>query len=200
MTITNGYTTLTAIKAKGALGFGDSNDYDTMLEQIIEAVSRKIDLRCRRVFYKGTQTRYYTPDNPALLMTHDIVEAASFELYADNDGDGVFETQWQSTDYVLEPFDAETDGVPYTMVRRATSGVWAFPNVTKGVKIVAKFGYPNLPAPIVSACLLQSERLFKRYATPLGSESLSAFGTTTLQMPALDPDVEDLIAPYRRLV
>lgn len=199
MTITNGYTDLITLKESGALNLtGDT--YDALLEYVIESASRQIDNLCRRFFYSVSQTRYYTPDNPSLLFVHDIASSSGITLSTDSNADGTYEQTWASTDYVLEPYDAVTDGLPYTMIRRAYNGSYAFLNLRKSVKIVATFGFPSVPKPVVTACILQSERVFKRFATPLGSESLSAFGTTTLQMPELDPDVERMLAPYRRLV
>ena len=55
MAITNGYATLTEIKA--ALGINDNVD-DTRLELAVETASREIDQFCNRTFYNaGTAAR-----------------------------------------------------------------------------------------------------------------------------------------------
>jgi hypothetical protein len=83
-------------------------------------------------------------------------------------------------------------------VEVAPNGQFSFPaKVRKGVKITAKWGWPTaVPPAIKQACLLQSSRLFKRFATPLGSESMTALGRMTLTIPNLDPDVQQLISRY----
>jgi hypothetical protein len=47
--------------------------------------------------------------------------------------------------------------------------------------------------------VLQATRLFKRYITPLGQSAATAIGTINLTIPALDPDVTQLLRPYERL-
>jgi len=68
------------------------------------------------------------------------------------------------------------------------------------VKIAASFGWAAVPKPINRACVLQATRLFKRYVTPLGQAGATTIGTITLTIPALDPDVTMLLAPYKQII
>lgn len=201
MTIVNGYCTLADLKHTNRLNFNDSDSVsDEMLEGIIEAVSRRIDDECHRVFYSDSDevSRYYTAVNSEYIFTDDICSPSSdIGIETDTNGDGTFDDTFSFTDFYPEPFNAELDGVPYQKIVVSYSGNFLFPkNVRRGVKVTAKFGWASVPKPIQQACMLQSERLFKRFSTPLGSESMTALGRMTLSIPSLDPDVELLISRY----
>lgn len=201
MTIVNGYCTLDDLKHTNALNIdsSDSNS-DDFLEAIIEAVSRLIDNKCHRVFYADSDdvVRYFTARTSTDLFVNDIASPSSdVTVEIDTNGDGTYDNTLASTDFILEPYNAELDGEPYQKITISDNGQFLFPaKVKKGVKVTAKWGWQSVPTPIQKGCLLQSERVFKRYSTPLGSESMTALGKMTLSIPSLDPDVEFLISRY----
>lgn len=201
MTITNGYATLAQVKQGLEINDSDSGD-DTQIELIVEGVSRKFDDRCNRIFYFGSlSTRYFTALDTENLFVDDIASLASDSdvvISLDTKGDQSFDTSLSSSDFFLSPYNAEQLGVPYQKIEISPSSTRFFSkNQRKGIKIVARWGWPvAVPKPINQACILQSERLFKRFATPLGSESMTALGRMTLTIPNLDPDVEAMISRY----
>jgi len=198
MSITNGYATLGEMKDDDVLNIS-SADHDTILESVIEGVSRAIDNWTGRHFYSATETRYYTSELSDILYIDDMSTATGFLLYTDNDGDRTYENTWAATDYDLLPLNAETDGHPFTMIETTPNGSYNFPGTKKGVKITGAFGWAAVPKPINRACVLQATRLFKRYITPLGQSAMTQLGTMNLQIPKLDPDVCGLISPYQVL-
>jgi hypothetical protein len=206
MTIVHGYCDLAELKHPNRLGIQDSDsDSNVLLEGVIEAVSRRIDDECNRRFWQDSDevTRYYTASHSGYIFTDDIASPSSdITILTDGKGDGTYSDTWTLSDYSLEPYNAEQDGVPYQKIESSNNGQFLFPaKVKRGVKITAKWGWPSgPPKPIIQATLLQSERLFKRFSTPLGSESMSALGRMTLSIPALDPDVELLISRYKKIV
>jgi hypothetical protein len=207
MTITNGYCTLDELKHKSRLNIESSDSgYDDMLEGVIEAVSRKIDDACNRRFYadNSNTARYFMAIDSSFLFTGDIASRSSDSMVIeiDTNGDGTYDNTFADNDYVLEPYNADLDSVPFQKIEISSVGQFLFPKkVKKGVKVTAKWGWPgSTPLPIKQACLLQSERLFKRFATPLGSESMTTIGRMTLSIPALDVDVEQLISRYKKIV
>ena len=197
MTITNGYATLTQVKSVDVLNFSDST-HDTNLELIIEGVPRSIDVEAGRIFYAtASQTRYFTAKENDVLSVTDISSASGLAIYTDDDGDGVFENTWSSTDYVLAPYNALTDGEPAEFIETTRTGSYRFPvGVPRGVKITGTFGYPAIPPQIKYACIQQSARLYQRLKTALGVAGASATGTITFTMPKLDPDVEAMLKAY----
>ncbi len=203
MTITNGYCTLDDIKHTNRLNFNDSDSVsDDMLEGVIEAVSRKIDDACNRFFYQTTsQSRWYQTNNANYVFVDDISASSDVTVEIDNNDDGTADVTLTSANYILEPYNAELQGIPYQKITIRKSGQYLLPSrMDMAVKVTAIFGWSSVPKPIAQACMLQCERLFKRFSTPLGSESMTALGKMTLSIPSLDPDVEDLISRYKKIV
>lgn len=197
MAITNGYTDLTIMKAH--IGISDTTD-DTRLERIVTAVSREIDNHCRRRFYAATQTRYYSPVQACELIVDDILSVTS--LKTDIDGDRVYETVWATTDYDLEPANAqlESQPEPYWLIRTTPLGRYSFPCDDRSVEIVGSFGFSSSTPPVVQeACLLQSARIFERSKSAFGIAGDPNLGTVRLSA-ALDPDVKMLLSPLMRRV
>lgn len=166
---------------------------DTTLEQVIEGVSRWIDAYCNRRFYANAadEKRYYSPAYDDLLFVGDLVSITT--LKTDDDGDRVYENSWAVTDYDLEPSNAALDGAPYTEIRVAPNGNYSFPVSARGVEIDGKFGWSATPKQVKEACLLQSERLFKRKDAPFGVAGDAPSGELRL-IPRLDVDVQELLA------
>ena len=129
----------------------------------------------------------------------DISTSSGLTLVTDEDGDRTYEITWATTDYDLTSFNSTLDGWPYMMIETTPEGDYSFPGTKKGVKVTASFGWAAVPKTVVLACILQSNREYKRFNTALGQAGASAVGTITLTIPALDPDVEKLLCPYVRI-
>ena len=195
MAITNGYATLTQVKS--AMRITDNID-DTLIEMAIESASRAIDGFAMRSFYSfGTATRYYAADDSYVVQTDDIAGTA-ITLQTSSAGDGVFDQTWSPIDYQLEPTNGYTDGltVPYTRIRAVENYLYPVEADQALVKVTAVFGWPAVPIAITQACVIQSSRLFKRLDSPLGVAGFGDMGAVRVSR-YLDPDVEQLIAPYR---
>ena len=204
MTITDGYCTLDELKHTTRLNIASSDtDQDEMLEGVIESISRHIDDVTGRRFYSDTDEvpRYFTALHSTDLFVDDIASPSSdVTIETDTNGDGTFDDTWTAADFLLAPYNAEELGEPYQKIEVSDSGQFNFPKrVRKGVKVTAKWGWASVPKPIKQATLLQCERLYKRFATPLGSESLTALGRMTLSIPSLAPDVQQLISRYCKI-
>jgi hypothetical protein len=197
MTITNGYCTLAEFKARFyPAGLTDTTD-DTVIENVIEAVSRQIDNYAGRRFYVtgSDETRYFTAEESEYLSAGDVVSITT--LSTDENDDRVYERTWAATDYDLTPYNAALDGLPYTRLEITPNGSYAFPTGAKSVKIVGKWGYPATPDAINEACLIQAIRLFKRKDAPFGVMGSAEMGQLVV-IPRLDPDVKMLLDPFRK--
>lgn len=201
MAITNGYATLSDVKA--ALRITDSVD-DTLIEGVVEAASRLIDGAAMRNFYQsGTVTRYFATSDPLVLQTDDIAGTA-IVVESSPAADGNWIT-WDVTDYQLEPLNGNLDGIAwaYDRIRAIEDYVWptgnAFGDQEEAlIRITGVFGWPSVPQAIETATIIQSMRLFKRYDSPLGVAGFGDFGAVRVSR-FLDPDVEMLVQPYKKM-
>lgn len=195
--ITNGYATLAQVKA--ALRITDSVD-DTLLEMAVESASRAIDGHTGRYFYSsGTATRIYAADDASIVQIDDLGGTA-ITLQTDPDADGTWADTWAVSDYQLEPVNGIVDGLatPYTRIR--ATGDYNFPTLNGEalVKVTGVFGWSAVPTAITQACVIQSSRIFKRLDSPLGVAGFGDMGAIRVSR-YLDPDVEQLVAPFRKL-
>ena len=194
MAITNGYCTLNEIKA--ALRVTDSTD-DTLLENAVEGASRRIDGYTGRFFYQQAATvTFYTQDSYALPIP-DLVSVTT--LKTDDDGNGTYETTWTAnTDYVLNPTDTARLSRPYRRV--VATGGKTFPLTTTPalalVQLNGTWGWPSVPDDVREACILLAARGFARYNAALG---VLGFADMAIQVRSVDPDVRDMLNPYRLL-
>lgn len=201
MTITHGYCTLAELKHANRLNIQDSDsDADDMLDDIITDASRDIDDTCHRWFYTDAdsddpQVFYYTALSAGFVFTDDFRTTTDLAIEIDTNGDGVYDFTLATTDYTLEPANAVLRNIPFQkIVVRSGKGLPV--GVINGVKVTAHFGWPSVPGPIKQATLLWAERTFMRAGTPLGSNSLTAFGQMTVKVPGDDPDVMRKISRY----
>jgi len=203
LAIVNGYATLSEVKA--AARITDDID-DSLLETAIESSSRDIDAYTERVFFNTgatAVTRIYIPENIYLLETDDIIAVTSIK--SDTTGEGGFDQTWASTDYQLEPLNGLAGGIatPFTRVRAVGNYLWPIyepRDINAGqasVQIVARFGFASIPSAIKQATILSSLRAYKRYESPTGVLGFSDMGV--VRVGRLDPDVERLIQPYRKI-
>jgi hypothetical protein len=186
------YATITDLKAR--LDIDDSTD-DAMLDAVLVAASREIDLFCGRRFYRADETRYYTPEDGDMLRVDDLVSVAT--LKSDDDGDRVYETTWGTDDYDLCPDNAALDNWPYTQIEVAPSGSYAFPTGRKSVQLAGVFGWPSIPEPVHVACLVLAAWAWKRKDAIFGV--LGSIETGMIRLASLDPDTQAKLMLYRKL-
>lgn len=191
------YASLTELKA--ALSITDSVD-DTQLTTALTAASRWVDGYCGRAFgtAAGTATRDYIPSG--MYEPLYIDDATSIvEVKVDDDLDGTFVTTLTSADYEPQPVNTTTDGLvyPFTRLIPVQDGYWPVWNRQATVRVSAVYGWPAVPAEVNFATVLQASRLFKRLDAPLGVMGFGDMGVVRVSRYA-DPDVEQLLAPFRR--
>jgi hypothetical protein len=88
-------------------------------------------------------------------------------------------------------------GSPITMIRPI--GIYFQTTVAPAyLQVTAKWGWPSVPSPVTSACILLAGRLVKRGDSLLGVAGFGDLGAITVR--AIDPDVERMLRPYRNPV
>jgi len=203
LAIVNGYATLSDVKA--AARITDTID-DGLLEMAIESSSRDIDAYTERVFYSTGATavaRVYIPQDIYLVETDDIISVTT--LKSDSTGNGTFDVTWAASDYQLEPLNGRAGGIdtPATRIRAIGDYLWPVyepRNVNSNqasVQVTGVFGFASIPSAIKQATILASLRAYKRYESPTGVLGFSDIGV--VRVGRLDPDVERLVSPYRKI-
>ena len=192
--ITNGYATLTQVKA--AIGIADGFD-DSLLEMAIESASRQIDSYTERYFYNaGTAVKIFAPIDNYVCPTEDFITLSKVETSED----GVtFDTEWASDDWQQEPLNGRAGGLvtSFTQIRAVKDYYFPYVNGEATVRITGTWGWSAVPIAITQATVILASRIFKRLDSPLGIIS-GELGSMRIGF-RLDPDVQHLIDPYRRI-
>lgn len=188
------YATLAQVKAR--LSRNDDRD-DATITALITASSRMVEQLTNRRFDQTTETRYFTPTGSWYTDIDDLVSVTS--VATDIQGDRTYSETWSATDYELEPSNAAgVVAMPYTTLNIAPKGTRSFPILRRGLRIVGVWGWPAVPQPVTEATILMTIRLFKRADAPFGIVGSTDLGNLQT-LPARDPDITAMLAPYRRM-
>lgn len=194
------YTDLATVKS--ALSIGDTND-DSLITSTLDAIELAIENHTGRFFYQdGTgqspAERTYIAEEADVLFTDDIVSVSQVTI--DDDDDDVVDTDLASSDWRLEPINADKVSWPFTrLVRKlGNSDSWV---VGRMVRVKGVFGWPSVPEDVVRAVVMQTERIVKvQREAPFGVAPVPGFeGAGIRMMNRLDPNVETMLAPYVRV-
>ena len=203
MAITNGYATLAEYKAwiatRGLSGSvsTDTSD-DASIEIIIEAVSRYIEAETGRRFWKDASdaTRYYQTDDQYCVKVDDL-SAAPTTVSVDLNDNRIY-TDLASTVYELYPANAALDGLPYRQIDIIQSSGHYFPTTPRGVKVIAKFGFPSAPTDIKEATLAISQAVYGSRTGQAGSGRISFTDAGIVIRPDdVPPFAQKVISNYR---
>jgi hypothetical protein len=185
MSITHGYASV--LEFKDHLQDPRIDDEDPAVERVIESGARIIDAYTHRRFYADTvaSVRRYKSTPWTSLFVDDYVELISVTPEASF---GVLGTAYDPTSYQVAPYNAAVSGWPYNYIDNEFSRWGTY------VHVEAKWGWPSTLATITQANLMISARLWKRRESINGTLGFDEFA---LRLPATDPDVANMLAPYR---
>lgn len=203
MAVTNGYCTVAEIRDQisDTSSLADSD----LLEKAINAASRAIDKYCGRKFWQEatTSVRTYQIDDPYTAWVDDISTTSGLVIKTDTAGDGTFTTTWDSADYQLEPLNANVVAAGSTVTPYAWWRIVAIDDKTFPIhdrrttlQVTARFGWSAIPDDVNEAAILKATSLFRRKDAPFGVAGFGEFGVVRIGRG--DPDVMDLLRPYRR--
>lgn len=197
MALTDCYCTLSDLKT--ALAIEDIQD-DIGLEAAILTASRMIDDYTGRFFYRnGTTaapvTRFFTAPDSYFCAVDDFVSLN--EVATDDNFDQTYTTIWAVSDFLVEPVNNALRGWPFSRLIAIDSYIWPY-NLPQSVRVKGVWGYPSIPAEISMATKIQASRLFIRRQSPFGIAGTPELGTVRLSS-RLDPDVEALIRPFKKM-
>ncbi len=187
---------ITLSELKNSLELTNTSYADNELRMAIPAASRGVDEYCGRTFSTGgtADVRYFTPYDPRVVEVDDLISATTVE--SDYNGDGVYETTWATTDYVLEPANAPSLSKPYETLRVYPLGNQRLTLWPNSVKITGQFGWGDPPAGVKQATMIMATRLVQRARqAPFGVVGVG-FDNISVRIPSVDPDVRFLLEPY----
>lgn len=193
MALTNPYCQVTDLRTQ--LDDSSSKIDQALLERVINATSRAIERYCGgRRFWQDPSpvSRLYRPLDSDVLDVDDISSSAGLVVAT---GSG-FSTVWATTDYQLEPLNADKDDMAFAWTRIRAVGANAFdvfsPQAT--VQVTAKFGWSAVPEEVKEACILKAVHLFKRKDAPFGFAGFADFGPVRISRQ--DSDVVELLHDF----
>jgi hypothetical protein len=198
--VTNGYATLVQLREQ----FDDDGTVlpTALAERAINATSRAIDLFCGRRFWidSTVQTRVYRPEFGDLAWIDDIATITGLVVKTDTAGDGTYATTWASTDYELQPLNADANGQAYCWTRIGAVDRYLFP--TSGrvapLQVTAKFGWSAIPDGVEQACIIRAAAIFKRRESISGVAGFDGFGAVRISRQR-DPDVAALLDDFIKI-
>jgi hypothetical protein len=174
---------------KSRTGISDNYD-DAEIIGACRSVARWIDRKfCQRHFYRREATLTFAASRSGCIDLPDLVSVTA--LKTDADGDGVFETTWPSSDYLLLPENApsEAEPEPYDSIRPL---VGTFPVACTGrtnrVQIEGVWGWPSVPEPVIEAAKILSGDYLKLGGMAFGVAGYGEYGAVRARMsnPALE--------------
>jgi hypothetical protein len=194
MSINNGYATLQQVKS--AIGIQDGLD-DAAIEMAIEAASRQIDSYTERYFYNaGSAVKIFAPLDNYVCATEDFITLTKVETSEDGE---TYDTEWAADDWQAEPLNGRAGGLvtSYTQIRAVKDYFFPVSGGDATVRLTGTWGWSAVPIAITQATVILASRIFKRLDSPLGIIS-GELGSMRIGF-RLDPDVEHLISPYRKI-
>lgn len=182
-------------------------DEDAELLLAADAASRAIDLACGRTFGRvdAPEARHYTAEwyRDRWHIDIDDLMVTPVTVEVDNDCDGT--PEGEITDYRLTPVNAAAHGRPWTRIEVLPSSAVKPNGLRHGVRITARWGWTDVPFPIMYAALVQASRFWDRRENVGGMlskhrvDDVEYGWASTGANQELDPDVLASIAPYRRV-
>lgn len=194
-------TYCTTADVRAQLGDDGSKLPEALLQNAVTATSRAIERCCGRRFWADASpvARLYVTDGGDTVEVDDISAATGLVVETDLAGDGSFATTWAASDYRLGPLNADADGGAYAWHSLTSVGVQYFPATPwPALRVTALWGWSQVPDEVKQAAVIKSVSLFKRKDAPQGIAGFGDFGV--VRIGRFDPDVTDLLRPYRRPV
>lgn len=135
------YTTKVFVKVEAGIPVATTAD-DDLIDDLIDAAQKRMEIDCDRVFAASTNTtRYFHPENDVtgrtLWLNRDLASVATV-----TNGDGTLVTSGQ---YMVEPKNAVADGLPiYALTLYGNSGVvwtWSSDPDQDQIAVSGKWAY-----------------------------------------------------------
>jgi hypothetical protein len=160
----------------------------------IEAASRRIDGHCGRTFSKTTvdSSRTFRALSPYQVEIDDCYSITTVKT--DTGDDAAFATTWTTADYVTEPLNGVRHGHAWPVTKLVAVESLIFPASRRPtVQVTGKWGWTQIPEPILFATLQLSVMLYRSPDAPFGTAGIADLGLTRVRMPKV---VEEILSDF----
>lgn len=172
---------------------------DTEITRVVSAVSRNIERFCGRQFNDaGTASaRVFEPASSCLVRVDDFSTTTGLVVKSDTGNDQSYATTISASTYRQEPANGVVDGQTGHPFRRIViyTGTPFIVNGNPTVEVTAQWGWTAVPDDVKQATMIQAARIFGRRQSVHGVIGAGDFAFRVSSR--MDPDVEDMLAPYR---
>lgn len=157
----------------------DITGFDQKLTDACASASREVEQFCGRQFNKAdTATARMFPIDRRTKITVDDFWSADGLVVEQGDGRG----NWEPVDasaYILAPYDAIADGVPWPYYRLEFPG-YTLARYTRQnprfLRVTAKWGWPSVPATVKQAAFQIAAQTYRLADAPLGVTGNTQYG------------------------
>jgi hypothetical protein len=203
------YTNVEAVKADmpdSPLFTSTSQDYDNVIAGMITNASRLIDREVGgwiNYFFPSTvdETRYFDGNGEEEIYVDPMVTLTSLSVAESGGRAATDYTAWTlDTDFYVIPANYSGLGLPIMgfVVDNDSGSKGIFTRSRKALKVTGVFGYASTPpADIQQAAKITAVRWFMRAKQGWQDASANAMIGEMIYAKALDPDVVELLRPYR---
>ncbi|SDK30307.1 hypothetical protein SAMN04488074_105108 [Lentzea albidocapillata subsp. violacea] len=186
---------------KASMRISDDTD-DELLDDAIHSSCRAVDNECGRRFWLDpvAVTRIFTPHgrisrpDPARCAESFIVDdiGVTDDIVVEIGSGSTWTDVTSSVEFL--PENAIVRGRPVTSLLRTVG--WPL-SADERLRVSTRWGWPSIPAEVVQASRILTARRFRRKDSPEGVAASDAWGP--VRVTRVDPDVEALLQPLRRL-
>lgn len=183
MAIGDDYVTLDEVK-RWTNYQGD--DKDDIFQYVISSVTADIEDWCHRQFNDAgvASARVYSPINHHRCVVDDFWTTDGLIIQTDDDGDGMFETTWDTSEFELRPLNGVRNGRPgwpYWEIRpRPFTGAnirrFHYSDIAN-VQVTARWGWQSVPENVKQAARMLCADTFSLKDNRLGIAGSDEFGT-----------------------
>lgn len=176
---------------------------DANLSEALASATSEIESTCSRQFNRveTASARTFQPDSCSHTLVDDFWTATDLVVELDTSGDGSFATELSSSQYELSPANGVVDGMTgWPFYRIDLLGGLRFPAALPGrrrhtLRVTAKWGWAEVPHPVMSACRIMAAETWKLKDAPFGVLGLDEFGVVRVRQNKM---AASKLAPYAR--
>ena len=162
------------------------------MERVIHSVGDEIESYCGRRFGSEPDIRFYDLSSPTRSVLVGDIQSSPAPVISLADGRGGWELLPESSWRLWSPHD--NPGWPHRWIRRTDGEM--FPAGIDAVRVEAHFGFGDAPDAVIQAAVMKSFKIYMRRKAPSGN-IVAADGSDLGGFSAWDPDVQDLLNPFR---